>query len=139
MANKNKENIVELYKQAISAFNDREIEKEINFFAEDYVDHLSKIRGRDELRQYVDVYIKAFPDIKRTIEDIMVEGNKVANRYRVRGTHQGEFMGVAPTGKKVDVNGICISRFEDELIAEEWDIFDTDSFLKQLGLKEFPG
>ncbi len=138
MANKNKENIVELYKQAISAFNNRDIEKEINFFAEDYVDHFNKISGRDELRQFVDVYIKAFPDIKRTIEDILVEGNKVANRYRVKGIHQGEFMGIAPTGKKVEVNGIVISRFEDGLIAEEWDLWDTDSFLKQLGLKEFP-
>jgi len=47
-------------------------------------------------------------------------------------------MGIAPTGKKVEVNGIVISRFEDGLIAEEWDLWDTDSFLKQLGLKEFP-
>jgi len=41
------------------------------------------------LRQFVDVYIKAFPDIKRTIEDILVEGNKVANRYRVKGMVEG--------------------------------------------------
>ena len=139
MANKDKENIVELLKQSVSAYNYHDIEGFINFYTEDYIDHINKISGREELKQYTDDYIKAFPDIKWTIKDILVEGNKVAIRYRYKGTHQGEFMGIAPTGKKIDVNGILIARVEGGLIAEDWDIQDTDSFLKQLGLEEFPG
>ena len=138
MANKDKENIVELYKQSVSAFNNHDIEGFINFYAEDYADHSNKL-SRDELKQYIDGVMKSFPDIKWTLEDILVEGNKVAIRYRRKGTHQGEFMGIAPTGKTIDINGILIARFEGGLIAEDWEVWDMYSFLKQLGLKEFPG
>src|SRR5919202_3402005 len=55
----------------------------------------------------------AFPDLHTTVEDLIAEGDKVARRLTSRGTHQGEFMGIPPTGKQVSVTGIAIDRIKD--------------------------
>jgi predicted ester cyclase len=69
----------------------------------DFVDHLTRgdERGLEELKYYVTVYRTAFPDIQDTVEDIVAEGDKVVVRRTSHGTHQGEFMDVAPTGRHV--------------------------------------
>jgi steroid delta-isomerase-like uncharacterized protein len=77
---------------------------------------------------------RAFPDLHVTIEDLIEEGDKVVARNTVTGTHQGDYMGVPPTGKTVTYNEIFIARFADGRIAETWGIVDVVSQMRQLGL-----
>ncbi len=76
----------------------------------------------------------SFPDLHFTIEDMVAEGDKVAYRYSVRGTHQGDFMGIAPTGKQFAVTGIHTYRVGDGKLQEDWVNWDTLRLLRQLGV-----
>ncbi|HZF58977.1 MAG TPA: ester cyclase, partial [Rubrobacter sp.] len=70
----------------------------------------------------------------------IAESDKVVTRWRMRGTHRGEFGGIAPTGKKLDVTGIAIFRFSDEgKVVESWDNFDQLGMMRQLGVIPAPG
>ena len=63
---------------------------------------------------------EGFPDLTITVEDIMAEGDRVTARVTMRGTHSGEFQGIAPTGKRVEVKAIDMFRIEDGKIVEHW-------------------
>lgn len=76
---------------------------------------------------------RAFPDLHITVEDLIAEGDKVVARDTVTGTHQGEYMGLPPTGKFITYNEIVICRFADGRIAETWGVVDVVSQLRQLG------
>jgi len=76
----------------------------------------------------------AFPDFHFRIEDVIVQGDRVAMRIPFSGTHLGPFMGAAPTGKKIDVSETLIVRVEDGLIAEMWEDYDEYGLRMQLGL-----
>jgi predicted ester cyclase len=92
------------------------------------------LRGRGEFKQLLSLYITAFPDARFTVEDQIAEGDRVASRYTFRGTHQGELMGIAPTGKQVTVTGMIINRFVDGKSDEGWLNFDALGMLQQLGV-----
>jgi predicted ester cyclase len=77
---------------------------------------------------------RAFPDLHITVEDLIEEGDKVVERDTVTGTHQGEYMGLPPTGKSVAYNEIFIMRFVNGRIAEIWGVVDVFSQMKQLGM-----
>jgi steroid delta-isomerase-like uncharacterized protein len=76
---------------------------------------------------------RAFPDLHITVEDVIAEGDKVVGRNTVTGTHQGEYMGIPPTGKSVSYNEIFIARFVNGRIAETWGVVDVLSQMRQLG------
>jgi len=105
-------------------------------FTADYVDHLSggpDIPGPAGLKQFVGMFRGSFPDAQFTVEDRIVEGDRIAVRWMMRGTHQGEFQGIPPTGTSVTVSGIAIHRFAGDQIQESWDYFDALGLLQQLG------
>ena len=77
---------------------------------------------------------RAFPDLHITVEDLIEEGDKVVGRHTVTGTHQGEYMGLPPTGKSVTYNEIFIIRFVNGRVAETWGVVDVVSQMKQLGM-----
>jgi hypothetical protein len=77
---------------------------------------------------------RVYPDIQLTVEDVIAEGDKVVARNTVTGTHQGEFMGVGPTGKSVTYNEIFIFRFANGRVVETWGVVDVLSQMKQLGV-----
>jgi steroid delta-isomerase-like uncharacterized protein len=77
---------------------------------------------------------QVYPDLHVTVEDMIEEDGKVAGRNTLTGTHQGEYMGLAPTGQSVTYNEIIIFRFVNGRIAETWGVVDVFSQLKQLGL-----
>lgn len=89
---------------------------------------------RDGYRQYVEILLASFPDIYLDIEDLIAEGDKVVVRYTVRGTHQGSFMGLPPSGKQFSFTGIGIQRIVDGKFVERWEQADTLSLLQQLGV-----
>jgi len=76
----------------------------------------------------------AFPDFHFTIEDMIVEGNKVVLRIPFTGTHQGKFWGLEPTGKAINVTEMLILRLEGDKIAEMWEDYDEYGMRIQLGL-----
>jgi predicted ester cyclase len=81
----------------------------------------------------------AFPGLRVKIEDQVAEGDKVATRWRVRGTHQGEMMGAAPTGNEVTFTGTQTDYISDGKIVESWSNWDTLGMLKQIGAVPAPG
>jgi predicted ester cyclase len=76
---------------------------------------------------------RAYPDLRITTEDLIAEGDKVVARNTVTGTHQGEYMGIAPTGNAVTYKEIFIARFRDGQIVETWGVVDVLAQLRQLG------
>jgi steroid delta-isomerase-like uncharacterized protein len=89
--------------------------------------------GAQALKQVWAVLLRAFPDLHVAVEDVIAEGDKVACRNTVTGTHQGEYMGLPPTGKSVTYNEIFIVRFAGGRIAEIWGVVDVLSQMRQLG------
>jgi steroid delta-isomerase-like uncharacterized protein len=75
----------------------------------------------------------AFPDLQVTPEHMIATEDDVALAYTVTGTHQGEFLGVAPTGRKITARGVQIGRFEDGRLVERWGSSDQLAILQQLG------
>lgn len=94
--------------------------------------------GTQALKQVWPVLLRAYPDLKVTIEDLIEEGDKVVSRNTVTGTHQGEYMGIAPTGRSATYKEIFVCRFVDGRVAEVWGVVDVFSQLKQLGLIAAP-
>ena len=111
--------------------------------APEFIDHDIHVEtglsgGPEDMRQALIAIRRGFPDIHVTIEDIIAEGDQVVVRNTWRGTHLGEFNGIAPTGNPVEVTGIVIWRIVDGLIAERRACIDTLSLLQQLGVLPNP-
>jgi steroid delta-isomerase-like uncharacterized protein len=93
---------------------------------------VGSLRGHEGYNQIVAIYRTAFPDMTLTIDEQIAEGDKVVTRFTAEGTHHGELLGVAPTGKHVSVQGVVISRIEDGQIVEDFETFDVHGMLRQL-------
>jgi steroid delta-isomerase-like uncharacterized protein len=83
---------------------------------------------------------RAFPDLHIAIDDLIAEGDKVVARNTVTGTHEGEYLGVPPTGRSITYNEIFVVRFAGGRIVETWGVVDVLSQLRQLGAlpRRFP-
>ena len=93
------------------------------------------IQGMEQARQFVSMFLSAFPDLQASVEDVIAEGDKVVTRWTIRGTHQGEIEEFGPpTGRQVEIKGITIHRVEDGKIVEEWERYDNLGLMQQLGL-----
>ena len=95
--------------------------------------------GIEGSKQFIGMYLAAFPDLHFTVEDIIAEGDKVVARLTTRGTQQGAFMGIPPTGKQVTVTAIDINRIVGGKSVEHWLNMDTQGLLQQLGVIPAPG
>jgi hypothetical protein len=92
--------------------------------------------GAQALKQVWATLLRAYPDLHVSVEDLIAEADKVVCRNVVTGTHQGEYLGLPPTGRSVTYNEIFIFRFEAGLIAETWGVVDVLAQLRQLGAIE---
>jgi steroid delta-isomerase-like uncharacterized protein len=99
----------------------------------DAQDPFPELRGPESPKRLISMYREAFPDTHMTVEQQIAEGDFVVTRWRATGTHRGELMGLAPTGKQVEVTGITIDRFEGGKIAESWTNWDTLGLMQQIG------
>jgi predicted ester cyclase len=99
----------------------------------DYVLHPEGIRGVEGLTEMVEGYRTALADLTVTVENQLTEGDYVATRTTIRGRHEGELMGSAPTGREVEFSALTISRCRDGKIEEEWELADTIGLLRQVG------
>lgn len=98
-----------------------------------------EVHGPEGMKEYISMYRSAFPNLNATIEDQIAERDKVVTRYTARGTHQGDLMGIEPTGRRIEVPGIQIDRFDESgKIVEEWNQYDAMGLMQQLGVMEQP-
>jgi steroid delta-isomerase-like uncharacterized protein len=89
--------------------------------------------GSEGLKALIGAFRAGFPDYKDTIEDVIVEGDKVVVRWTFRGTHQGEFLGVPATNKLATTHGTSIFRISAGKIKDDWTNIDLLGLLQQLG------
>jgi steroid delta-isomerase-like uncharacterized protein len=117
-------------------FNEKNLAVIDEVCAADMVYHspTGPIQGREAFKQYIGAYLNAFPDFHITIEDMVAEGDRVVVRQTTTATHQGELMGIPPTGKRIDVAGIHITRIVDGKGVEDWGSDDMLGLLQQLGV-----
>jgi len=91
--------------------------------------------GREGFKQQWRMWRAAFPDLHFAIVDLIAEGDKVLTRWTLTGTHRGEFLGIAPTGRAIRVEGMSLDRIEDGLVAEGFDGWDALGLRRQLGVE----
>lgn len=96
-------------------------------YSPSFVDHVNSMeyRGTDGARQSVALYLKLFPDLQFIVDEQVTEGDRVASRWRLQGTHRG---------RAVELWGIVISRLEDGKIVEDWAASDSLTLIRQLGV-----
>ena len=113
-----------------------------SYFASDLVYHGTggmEIRGVDGLKEMARMYISAFSELKTKIHDQASEGDKVWTRASHVGTHTGELMGIAPTGKGISIGSMSVHRMAGGKIVEMWDFTDEMGMMQQLGVIPAPG
>lgn len=132
----------ELVRRALDAsFNRRDYEALREALAEDFVGHApselghdAETQDRDRLIEEIERNTRAFPDLVHTVEEIIAEGDTVAVRWTARGTHDGELMGMPPTGTEVTLRGMNFFHVEDGQITEDWVLWDALGLMQQLGI-----
>ncbi len=134
-ANENKQ-LVQRWWEAMNQGN--ALEKIEDIYASTYILNdptlPEPVQGLEGVREFVSSVITGFPEARYTLEDLIVEGDKVVQRLTVRGTQQGEFQGIPATGKQVTVWLMVISRIANNKIVEEWQMVDALSLMQQLGV-----
>jgi steroid delta-isomerase-like uncharacterized protein len=119
------------------AFNQGKYDVIEELVASTFVNHdpaTGDTKGPQGTRELIEGYRLAFPDIRIKIEEQIAEGDLVATRWTGTGTHKGELMGIAPTGKGTTVTGVTIDKIKDGKIVESWNNWDTLGLVRQLGV-----
>jgi predicted ester cyclase len=127
----------EVVRKLADTFNNPQ-NRESSYF--DFYDNSLTIHGfppnlptnKEGFKQFIYLLWNAFPDIRIIFEDIIIEGNKVACRYHLTGTHKGEFMDLQPTDKQFRVNGMTVFSFRDTKCIERWNLVDMIPLREQL-------
>ena len=135
MSEENKAIARRAIEEVFSAQGNLDVADEI--FAPNYVHHdpasPEDIRGPEGAKEFAGMYRSAFPDVRLSTQDQIAEGDMVATRWVASGTHEGEIMGIAPSGNRVTVAGTSIDRIVDGKIEETWDNYDALGMMQQIG------
>lgn len=118
---------------AVSSGN---LQKLHEFFAENVKDHDPAPDQGPGPRGFVDFFTvmrKAFPDRKVTVDHMVQDDDNIAMAYKIHGTHKGDFLGIAPTNKRIEARGVQIARFVNGKIVERWGSSDELGLVKSLG------
>jgi predicted ester cyclase len=94
--------------------------------------------GLASVRRYYEAFWTAFPDAAVRQDDIVEEGDKMALRFRITGTHLGPFLGIAPTGRAISVPGMSMLAFDAGKCVERWSLVDSASLMAQLSVEIAP-
>jgi steroid delta-isomerase-like uncharacterized protein len=128
---------IELVRSSFERFNSGDLDACTERLAPGLIIHLAELpeplHGRDTWREGAALFRRAFPDLHAEIADIFAAGNRVAVRLSMRGTHEGDYLGIPATGRPVSYVSHEFYRIQDGLIAEEWICSDTASLLRQIG------
>src|SRR4051794_10952341 len=129
---------VALIRRAVAAFNSNDIASFPSLYAPDIVRHdlagvIDEVSGHDGVQTYLGILRNAFPDLHIELEDVFAnDEGRVATRLTFTGTHLGELLGVAPTGRRVSFSGVNLYRIANGLMAETWQLTDWAGALRQV-------
>ena len=123
-----------LVRRVVEFWNHRDMEAFFEICAPEYVEHLPIGNiSLTQLKEYAPRFFASFPDISITIQDMVAEGDKVAVLVNCRATHQGEYMGITPTGRKIDIPVAYIIKILGGRWVEFWNVTDI-RLMQQLGI-----
>jgi steroid delta-isomerase-like uncharacterized protein len=118
-------------------FNAGELDRVEEFCTPDLVDHEETPEGLPDgiegVKAFVRMFRDGFPDLHASVEDVLADGDRVATRVRLTGTHEGEFMGIPPSGNKIEIETMDIVRVENGKAAEHWGLTDGMALMTQIG------
>ena len=136
--NKDKEMYTQTWDEIINNRN-------IDYFNEDHFDKNitlimapENIVGIEAAKDFYNNYLTGFSDIQFTVKNIFGQGDNLVKHWNFKGKHTGDFFGIPPTGRTVDIDGVTIVKMKDGKIAQEQDFFDNMVFMQQLGLVSDP-
>jgi len=135
---------IELVTKIYEAFNRRDLDALDEYLAPDYEDYSVGTPyptpfDRETLKELLTIYFNAFPDAQFAASDFITEGDKIAWRDHLTGTHTGEMMGIPPTGRKVDVWGMGTGEMRDGKACRHYSVFDNLGLMQQIGVIPVPG
>ena len=127
----------------LDVFEQGNIELLDELLAPDYVNRTPATpdlpTGPEGVKGVVSMFRSAMPDLRVAVEDMIAEGDKVATRYTLEGTHEGELFGVPPTGRRLSIKSMTVERVSDGKIREHWRVTDNLEMMQQLGVVPEPG
>src|SRR5260221_10253574 len=140
MSEENKAVVRQFFTEVINGGN---LDRADGLVTADYVEpqHMPGAEGRQGIavaKAFLSMMRGVFPDYHFELEDLIAEGDKVVARLTVSGSHRGEMMGLAPTGKRIQTSGIEVFRVADGKLAEHWATFDALGMLLQIGMVPRP-
>jgi predicted ester cyclase len=91
-------------------------------------------RGPQEMKQHVSGWLTSFPDLRFTIEQMISEGDRVVSQLVMEGTHEAAWMGISPTGRRLQIRMVTLHRIAENKIAEDWVLVESLGFFQQLGV-----
>lgn len=102
--------------------------------APEYVGQVNgrEIKGIESAKQFITAFLNAFPDVQYTVHDTIVGGDKIVTRWTATATHAGDFAGIAPTQKRVQLLGVTIFHIVDDRITALWNTWDVFGLMQQL-------
>jgi C-1 hydroxylase len=132
MTKENNKAIIESY---VDTWNRGDIEALSQFWGAE-MRHYTRTRaqGYAEVKHVVDSFMRAFPDLRFHIDDIVAENDRVVTRMTATATNTGEYMGMPPTGRKINCTVLGIARLSDGKIVEHWGVTDELAMMSQLGV-----
>ena len=120
------------------AWNSHDMENILRFYAPDCVSddvgQASQLHGREGLRSMLELYWKAFPDLRFKITDTVVQDSRLAIAWMAEGTHEGTIMNIPPTGHQVEVRGMSIVDVQDGMVVRAQYLWDMAGMLRHMGL-----
>jgi steroid delta-isomerase-like uncharacterized protein len=132
-----------IMRRYFSVFEQGNIDLLDELLAPDYVNHTPATpdlpTGPEGVKGVVSMFRSGMPDLKVVIEDMIAEGDKVATRYTLEGTHEGELFGVPPTGQRLSIKSFTVERVSDSKIRDHWRVSDNLDMMQQLGIFPPPG
>jgi len=116
-------------KRKINLINDTNFDQNITLITSP-----KNVIGIEAFKAYYQNYLTGFSNVKFTITDIFGQGDKIVKHWNFKGKHTGEFFGIPPTGKDVNIDGVTLVKMKDGKIAQEQDLVDNLEFMQQLGI-----
>ena len=126
--------------RGFAAMNAGDLDTLMASLAPDYVNYaFPDAHGPEAMRAVLQSFYDGFPDMQIDVQEMVAEGNTVASRGVMRGTHRGAFMGIPATGKPVEISYIDLWRFVDGKATENWVQMDMLGMMQQIGVAPAPG
>jgi steroid delta-isomerase-like uncharacterized protein len=129
---------IQIVRHIFDAWNKHDVERYGKLLDEKHVvesDTLpAPLTGRNAGRQFMQMYVSAFPDLHFDIDQIFGEGDYVTTRWTATGTHRGELMGIKPTNRRTVTHGCSVGQLKNGKAVHDWIYWDTGHLLRQLGV-----